>query len=285
MSVTYSVCERVYLWLCARSWLASNPANMQITWFCDVVITLHQEVFFIFFGQKIIRPEVSDFSWFGIFNRFFHGFCGESVTRIDCDGNTWIFHHKHVQNIGCRPEVSNWYSVTAWPELIVVIHCDGEYIPPGTHVVNLLQSRAARTPASALKSWRSLSPEPGNHQYPLTGPVPQRSDLSHPHPLDSATHVNHEGAKILRGYPPSLYICPSLIHFPLLRSPVHECRSPSPPSVCESFTSSSFNSLSLTTPTPLFMYSSSGWCLFLSSIVIHYRGENVQLFIIVEKVS
>jgi hypothetical protein len=39
-----------------------------------------------------------------------------------------------------------WYSLTSWPELIVVIR--GEYIPPGTHAVNLLQSRAARTPAS-----------------------------------------------------------------------------------------------------------------------------------------
>jgi hypothetical protein len=43
-------------------------------------------------------------------------------------------------------EAPNSYSLTSWPELIVVIH--GEYIPPGTHAVNLLEGRVARTPGS-----------------------------------------------------------------------------------------------------------------------------------------
>ncbi len=46
-------------------------------------------------------------------------------------------------NIGVRPEAPSSYSLTSWPELIVVIH--GEYIPPGTHSVNLLEGHDTRT--------------------------------------------------------------------------------------------------------------------------------------------
>jgi hypothetical protein len=35
------------------------------------------------------------------------------------DVKIWIFHHKHVENIGCRPEVPSWYSHTSWPEVMV----------------------------------------------------------------------------------------------------------------------------------------------------------------------
>jgi hypothetical protein len=48
-------------------------------------------------------------------------------------------------NIGGRPEETNSYSLTSWPELIVIIH--GEYIPPGTHTVNLFQGHTTCTPA------------------------------------------------------------------------------------------------------------------------------------------
>jgi hypothetical protein len=41
---------------------------------------------------------------------------------------------KHARG---RPEAPNSYSLTSWPELIVVIH--GEYMSPGTHAVNLLE--------------------------------------------------------------------------------------------------------------------------------------------------
>ncbi len=40
---------------------------------------------------------------------------------------------------------------------------------------------------ATLTSWRSLPPEPPKHQYLLTGPIPQRSDLRHLHPLDEST--------------------------------------------------------------------------------------------------
>ncbi len=104
------------------------------------VIAPHQDYFFL---QK---------SWFfSIFNQFFHGCCGETYASG-------------------RPEAPNSYSLTSWPELIVVTH--GEYIPPGR---------------AALTSWRSWPPEPPKHQYLLTGPIPQRSDLSHLHPLDEDT--------------------------------------------------------------------------------------------------
>ncbi len=70
-------------------------------------------------------------SWFfSIFNQFLHGFCGETEARG-------------------RPEVSNSYSLTSWPELIVVIHA--KYIPPDTHAVNLLEDRAERTLSSTSR--------------------------------------------------------------------------------------------------------------------------------------
>jgi hypothetical protein len=124
--------------------------------------------------------------FFSIFNQFFHGCCGETYTRG-------------------RPEVPNSYLLTSWPELIVVIH--GEYIPPGTHSVNLfeghhtytvLHTPPPRVPSvslpwgrnrwlTTLTSWRSLSPEPPKSQYLLTGPIPQRSDLRYLHPVDEVT--------------------------------------------------------------------------------------------------
>ena len=73
-------------------------------------------------------------------------------------------------NIGGRPEALNSYSLTSWPELIVVIH--GEYIPPGTHAVEEL------TIIVTGDSDASVSAD---------GPIPQRSDLRHPHPLDEVT--------------------------------------------------------------------------------------------------
>ncbi len=91
------------------------------------VITPHQD-----FLQK---------SWFfSIFNQFFYGCCGETYARG-------------------RPETPNSYSLTSWPELIVVIH--GEYIPPGTHTVNLFEGHAARVrycpPRAAASSWSGIT--------------------------------------------------------------------------------------------------------------------------------
>ena len=144
--------------LCVRSWLTNNPANMWNTCFSGES-SHHTKRYFC----HVFWTKNHDFSRF----------------LIDFDDFL-------CRNIGYRPEVSDSYSLTSWTELIVVIH--GEYIPPDTHtvVVSLHWGRSRRN--SALKSWRSLPPDPGKDQYPLTGPTPQRSDLSHlPHPIDTVT--------------------------------------------------------------------------------------------------
>jgi hypothetical protein len=53
--------------------------------------------------------------------------------------------------ICCRPKVPYWYSLTSWPELIVVTH--GEYIPPGTRTVNLLQNRSKSVHPLCVNLW------------------------------------------------------------------------------------------------------------------------------------
>jgi hypothetical protein len=102
--------------LCVWSWLARHPAKIEITG-SSGGSSPHTKIFF--FLQK---------SWFfSIFNQFFHACCDETYARG-------------------RPEAPNSYSLTSWPELIVVIH--GEYIPPGPHAVNRYEGHGARTPGS-----------------------------------------------------------------------------------------------------------------------------------------
>ncbi len=136
-----------YRWLCVRSWLASNPTNKEITRSSGGVIEPYQE--FFFFTKIMIFLGVSS-----IFPRL------------------WWW------NIGGRPEVTNSYSFTS---AYVCLHSTPSWVV----TVSLIWGR--RRCRTVVKSWRSLTPESRIHQYPMMGPIPQRSDLSHPHPLDAVT--------------------------------------------------------------------------------------------------
>ncbi len=101
--------------LCARSWLARHPATIEITR-CSGGSSHHTKIFFFFCKNHDFSPFLINFS------------------------TVVVVKHTHVVDLK---------RLTHIHELIVVIH--GEYIPPGTHAVNVLEGRAARTPGSTRR--------------------------------------------------------------------------------------------------------------------------------------
>jgi len=81
----------------------------------------HTKRFFL--HKKIIFHDFSS-----IFNRFFHGFCGETQV-VDPKRLTHTHSHRDLNSLSLSTE----------------------YIPLGTHTVNLLEDRTDRTPVSTRR--------------------------------------------------------------------------------------------------------------------------------------